>query len=153
MRRFVIHENHTLKVIFELSLEADHELLAWAIPKGISMNPTDRRLAVQIPPRPRSYLNFEGPRKVGLHGRGQVLVWDSGHYEVPGPVSIAKDSGLMIVSLYGSKVKGEFMLRKVKRENANWLIIKSDDEFAQDSWRVHPVAAHSPGYASSRDRR
>lgn len=139
---FVIQRHAATRLHYDLRLEMEGVLKSWAIPKGPSLNPSDKRLAIQTEDHPYHYKDFEGSIPEGNYGAGEMEIWDSGTYE---PLNKVKDKtddlviraelhkGNMKFILHGSKVKGEFALVKIKNsEDDSWLLIKHKDEFALD---------------------
>ena len=114
----------------------DGVLKSWAVPKGPSINPKIKRLAVVVEDHPFDYLHFEGTIPKGNYGAGTVIVWDTGSYSSREPVLKQIDQGKVTVELYGNKIKGLFKLVKTRKEN-QWLLIKAQDRFAsQDDLTV-----------------
>jgi bifunctional non-homologous end joining protein LigD len=135
---FVVQKHHASHLHYDFRLELGGVLVSWAVPKGPSLNPDDKRLAMKVEDHPYSYRNFEGTIPKGNYGAGEVIVWDNGSYE---PVSPADDpskalkAGLMkghlSFILHGQKLRGEFSLIKSPHMGENaWLLLKKDDEFA-----------------------
>lgn len=137
-KRFVIHEHHARQLHFDLRLEIGGVLKSWAVPKGISMNPLEKRLAVAVPDHSLGYIDFEGIISEGSYGAGRVAIWDSGVFETDNPEEALK-KGKIIFTFYGEKLSGEFTLVKMKNQDKNWLIIKSDDDFADFDWKLETV--------------
>ena len=131
--RFVVHEHHASRVHFDFRLEVRGALRSWAVPKGPSMNPAEKRLAIQVEDHPLDYIDFEGVIPDGEYGAGPVVVWDTGDYtlEKEGP-------DLMEFVLRGRKLKGGFALVHIKgRGKGNeWLLIKRRDEYADSGWKL-----------------
>ena|SRR5581483_9645771 len=137
---FVVQKHDASRLHYDFRLELDGVLLSWAVPKGPSMNPADKRLAMQTEDHPMSYMKFEGIIPEGNYGAGDVIVWDLGFYTSPDSANpaIARKSlkagykkGDLKFVLYGEKLKGGFALVKLKNskdENA-WLLIKEKDEY------------------------
>ena len=138
--RFVIQRHQATRLHYDLRLEADGVLKSWALPKGPSLNSSDRRLAVNVEDHPVAYLNFEGTIPEGNYGAGIMDIWDSGTYEPHNEAGDAisgkqflKDfnKGNIKFRLLGRKLKGSFALVLMKgRGENNWLLIKHKDEFA-----------------------
>jgi len=137
--RFVIHEHHAKNLHFDLRLEIGGVLKSWAVPKGPSLNPADKRLAVAVPDHSLGYINFEGTLREGTYGAGEVRIWDSGKYEAAGDIEGQLRSGRMKFTFFGAKLRGEFSLVEMKNTKNNWLLIKSGDEFADPDWKLKPV--------------
>jgi bifunctional non-homologous end joining protein LigD len=139
--QFVIQKHAATRLHYDFRLELNGVLLSWAVPKGPSTNPADKRLAMHVEDHPFDYKNFEGIIPEGNYGAGTVIIWDQGTYE---PIEQAKsksdqekiiqrdyEKGSLKFVLHGEKVKGEFALVQMKgREKNSWLLIKHRDEFA-----------------------
>ena len=137
-KRFVIHEHHATRLHFDLRLEIGGVLKSWAVPKGVSMNPSEKRLAVAVPDHSIGYIDFEGTLREGTYGAGEVRIWDEGDFEAENAErNLAK--GKLVFTFYGAKLKGEFALVKMSGQAKNWLIIKSKDEFADADWKLETV--------------
>lgn len=129
MAIFVVHEHHARHLHYDLRLEMDGVLKSWAVPKGPSMNPADKRLAVMVDDHSLEYASFEGIIPEGQYGAGRVIIWDRGEFTlIKGSL---KEGGLEF-ELSGNKLKGRFALIKMKKGNGkNWLLIKVKDAFAK----------------------
>ena len=138
-KRFVIHEHHARNLHFDLRLEIDGVLKSWAIPKGPSMNPNKKRLAIAVPDHPLSYIGFEGRLPEGRYGAGEVRVWDSGEYETPEDPQKRLSTGRLGLTFYGKKLKGEFAVVKMTALKKSWLLIKVDDHLADRNWQLETV--------------
>jgi bifunctional non-homologous end joining protein LigD len=138
-KRFVIHEHHARQLHFDLRLEISGVLKSWAVPKGVSMNPTEKRLAVAVPDHSLGYIDFVGTISEGSYGAGRVAIWDNGEFELFDDAEESLKKGKMIFTFYGNKLRGEFTLVKMWRQEKHWLIIKSDDEFADYDWKLETV--------------
>ncbi|MEP7213390.1 MAG: DNA polymerase ligase N-terminal domain-containing protein [Acidobacteriota bacterium] len=136
---FVIHEHHATRLHFDLRLEIAGVLKSWAVPKGVSMNPKDKRLAVAVPDHSLSYIDYEGRISEGSYGAGEVRIWDSGSYETKTDPETQLEKGKLIFELFGLKLRGEFALVKMARDEKNWLIIKAADHFADPDWKLETV--------------
>ena len=136
---FVVQEHHARQLHYDFRLEMAGTLKSWALPKGPSMNPAEKRLAVLVEDHPIEYYNFEGIIPQGQYGAGIVVVWDSGSYtllEGNDPVE-AFDKGKIEIHLRGKILKGGFTLVKMKfRGEKNWLLIKKVDEHSQSNWTL-----------------
>ena len=138
---FVVQKHAASHLHYDFRLEMNGVLKSWAVPKGPSMNPEVKRLAMMVEDHPYSYKDFEGTIPTGNYGAGNVIVWDNGTYipiektESPEKTLLANlKKGRLSFILKGKKLKGEFSLVKLsgKQENA-WLLIKKNDEFASES--------------------
>src|SRR5687768_15693155 len=135
---FVVQEHHASRLHYDFRLELDGVLKSWAVPKGPSMNPHDKHLAVHVEDHPYSYRNFEGVIPEGNYGAGNVIIWDQGTYEPyhEGPddqATLRKEykKGHLTFFLHGNKLNGEFALIKASHMGEDaWLLIKKGDEFA-----------------------
>jgi bifunctional non-homologous end joining protein LigD len=106
---FVVHEHHARRLHFDFRLEMEGVLKSWAVPKGLSMNPADKRLAVMVDDHDIDYAGFEGTIPEGTYGAGEVFIWDRGKYELKdGDVR----SGKLEIILKGRKLKGMFVLAR-----------------------------------------
>ena len=140
MRRlFVVHEHHATRLHFDLRLEIGGVLKSWAVPKGISMNPAEKRLAVAVPDHSLGYISFEGTLAEGTYGAGEVRIWDKGEFETTGDAEEQLRKGKLIFAFCGAKLKGEFTLLKMNGQEKNWLIIKAKDNFADSKWKLETV--------------
>jgi bifunctional non-homologous end joining protein LigD len=136
--RFVVHEHHATRLHYDFRLEIARVLKSWAIPKGPSMNPSDKRLAVMVEDHPLEYGAFEGIIPQGQYGAGPVLIWDSGEFQPEGDPESALDKGRLSFTLNGKKLKGSFslILMKGRGSGKDWLLIKGQDSFAKKDWEV-----------------
>jgi bifunctional non-homologous end joining protein LigD len=138
--RFVVQKHEASRLHYDFRLELDGVLKSWAVPKGPSLNPEDKRLAMEVEDHPMEYENFEGIIPKGNYGAGTVMVWDKGVYSPLDTVErkkaekILRDQlkkGHLTFVLLGEKVKGEFALIKTPHaEEKAWLLIKKGDEYA-----------------------
>ncbi len=139
---FVVQKHQASRLHYDFRLELDGVLKSWAIPKGPSLNPKEKRLAMMVEDHPMEYRTFEGVIAEGEYGAGEVIVWDEGTYrplvgktkdEMQEQVRAQLDEGELRFLLFGIKLQGEFALIRQKRwgENA-WLLIKKRDEYASD---------------------
>ena len=133
LARFVIQEHHASRLHYDLRLEMDGVLKSWAVPKGPSFNPKDKRLAVQTEDHPVAYLEFEGHIPEGNYGAGDMTFWDHGHYALfagTNPVT-ELETGQLKLEFFGERMRGKFALVKMKKDEAKeqWLLIKEKDEF------------------------
>lgn len=134
--RFVVHEHHATRLHYDFRLEIGGVLKSWAIPKGPSMNPSDKRLAVMVEDHLLEYGDFEGIIPQGHYGAGPVLIWDSGEFKADGDPEAGLKQGKLRFTLHGKKLKGGFSLILMRGRGAgkDWLLIKSQDAFAQKDW-------------------
>ncbi|MCW3127688.1 MAG: putative ligase-like protein [Bacteroidetes bacterium] len=136
---FTVQKHAASHLHYDFRLEMEGVLKSWAVPKGPSLNPDDKRLAMMVEDHPYDYKDFEGHIPKGNYGAGNVIVWDRGTYHALD--SDGKDEKTLLSGLHkghisfildGQKLKGEFALVKIKgskQENA-WLLIKKDDQYA-----------------------
>ena len=131
--RFVVHEHDSSHLHYDFRLELEGVLRSWVIPKGPSMNPSEKRLALLVEDHPLDYIDFEGVIPQGHYGAGAVVVWDRGSYEL-----LDLEKGRIAFVLKGEKLKGAFtlMLLKGSRKGNEWLLIKKKDEYASTSWEL-----------------
>lgn len=124
-QRFVVHEHKASRLHYDFRLEVDGVLKSWAIPKGPSMNPADKRLAVMVPDHPVEYIDFEGIIPPGQYGAGPVVVWDHGTYEAAEATAprAQLNAGKLGFILNGKKLKGGFALARLSggRTGKEWL--------------------------------
>jgi DNA ligase D-like protein (predicted 3'-phosphoesterase) len=136
--RFVVQKHDATSLHYDFRLEAAGVLKSWAIPKGPSTNPKDKRLAMPTEDHPLEYADFEGVIPEGEYGAGPVIVWDAGTYRnrtekdgKPVPVEQAVEDGHVAVWLEGRKLTGGFALTRIGRgRRERWLLVKMDDEGA-----------------------
>jgi bifunctional non-homologous end joining protein LigD len=137
---FVVQEHHASQLHYDFRLELDGVLKSWAIPKGPSMNPEDRHLAVRVEDHPYEYRKFEGVIPEGSYGAGNVIIWDEGTYEprvkTDNPADELRkglEKGHLTFIVHGSKLFGEFALIKMHGKDPDaWLLVKKDDEYASE---------------------
>jgi len=129
--RFVIQKHNASRLHYDFRLETpDGVLLSWAVPKGLSLSPSQKRLAVETEDHPLDYIDFEGVIPEGNYGAGTVIVWDTGTYTTEHEIRQQFSDGKISFSLSGKKIKGSFVLIKIKQRQKQWLLIKTDDQFA-----------------------
>lgn len=129
--RFVIHKHHATADHYDLRLEYDGVLKSWAVPKGPSYNPADKRYAVETEDHPLEYIDFEAVIPKGEYGGGPMIVWDTGEWVPMGDVEAALKKGDFKFRLYGHKLNGGWVLVRMKPKpgdkKSNWLFIKEKD--------------------------
>ncbi|MCX7770935.1 MAG: 3'-phosphoesterase [Proteobacteria bacterium] len=131
---FVIHEHHAKHLHFDLRLEIDGVLKSFALPKGPSMNPKDKRLAIMVDDHPISYADFEGIIPEGFYGAGYVVIWDRGVFSVQkGDLK----AGLLEINFNGNILKGMFILKKLPKNDKSWLFFKKNDKFSNPDFELN----------------
>ena len=137
---------------YDFRLEWNGVLLSWAVPKGPSLDPSVKRLAIHVEDHPFEYRKFEGQIPAGQYGAGDVIVWDRGTYETEGTLSgqaqLAK--GDLKFTLHGEKLQGSFVLVKIRggEKQNEWLLIKHRDSFADAMWNIEE---HGESVVSGRE--
>jgi bifunctional non-homologous end joining protein LigD len=133
---FVVQEHHARRLHWDFRLEHDGVLKSWAVPKGPSLNPSDKRLAVQTEDHPLEYGNFEGEIPKGNYGAGTVILWDRGTFTVEGiPFDKQLQRGELKFNLNGHKLRGSFALIRLKT-GKDWLLLKHRDSHADANWDI-----------------
>lgn len=127
-RRFVVQHHLARRAHFDLRLEHEGVLLCWAVPKGPSADPGDKRLAVQTEPHPLRYTNFEGVIPEGNYGAGAMIVWDQGSYTPLLDMSEGLRAGKLLFALHGHKLLGNWTLVRTRQD---WLLIKERDAYVR----------------------
>lgn len=140
--RFVVHEHQAKRLHYDFRLEIGGVLKSWAIPKGPSLDPADKRLAVMVPDHPLEYIDFEAVIPAGRYGAGPVVVWDSGEF-TPTETSDPEESlkkGKLSFELKGNKLKGVFALARMaglpRGTGKEWLLMKKKDGFARPGYEI-----------------
>src|SRR5687768_4007653 len=155
--RFVVQRHEASRLHYDFRLELDGVLKSWAVPKGPSLNPKDKRLAMMVEDHPVGYIGFEGRIPEGNYGAGTVMIWDKGEFF---PVNEKSEkitekqalqhleNGQLKFHISGDKLRGEFVLVRLKadQKNNSWLLIKHRDEFAVDEY-------NSEDHISSNDKK
>src|SRR5215210_4598152 len=127
--RFVIQKHDASKLHYDFRLETrDGVLLSWAVPKGPSLDPRQKRLAVETEDHPLDYIDFEGVIPEGNYGAGTVIVWDIGTYTTERDIRQQFPDGKISFILSGKKIKGSFSLIRIRQRQKQWLLIKSGDD-------------------------
>ena len=140
--RFVVQRHRARRLHYDLRLEIDGVLASWAVPKGPTLDPKARQLAVHVEDHPIEYFDFEGVIPKGEYGGGDVIVWDWGTWEPAGTddPAAAIQSGTLHFDLHGEKLKGRFVLVRPERNQPpesgkeQWLLLHKHDEHAQPGW-------------------
>jgi bifunctional non-homologous end joining protein LigD len=127
--RFVVQKHDASKLHYDFRLEtSDGILLSWAVPKGPSLDPKQKRLAIETEDHPLGYIDFEGVISEGNYGAGTVIVWDTGTYTTEEDTRQQFREGKISFTLNGKKVNGSFVLVRIKQRHKQWLLIKSDED-------------------------
>ncbi|CAB3647485.1 DNA ligase D [Achromobacter pestifer] len=137
---FVVQKHWASRLHYDLRLELDGVMKSWAVPKGPSYDPKDKRMAVQVEDHPIAYNQFEGDIPAGQYGAGKVIIWDEGSWTPPQDARKGYRDGMLKFELHGVKLKGKWALIRMKGRDEKqppWLLIKEKDEF------VRPAAEFS----------
>lgn len=158
---FVIQQHAARNLHFDFRLEIDGVLVSWAVPKGPSTNPSDKRLAVRTEDHPMAYADFEGTIPKSEYGGGRVIVWDAGPFrnlktDASGktvPLAKCLENGQIEIWLEGRKLRGGYALinSKLGGNKANWLLVKMKDEGADA--RRNPVSTEPESVLTRRTLR
>lgn len=131
--RYLIQKHAARRLHYDFRLQVGGVLKSWAVPKGPSLNPGDKRLAVETEDHPLDYGDFEGVIPPDNYGAGTVMLWDKGQWEAPNDVDQALHEGKLSFVLHGERLNGRWALVKMKgnrKSGKEWLLIKEDDEYA-----------------------
>lgn len=128
---FVVQKHQASHLHYDFRLEIAGVLKSWAIPKGPSLNPHDKRLAVMTEDHPLAYADFAGEIPAGEYGAGTVAIWDKGTWEALNDPQEGLAQGKLMFRLQGKKLQGEWALVAFKHDSKNWLLIKRHDVFAK----------------------
>jgi bifunctional non-homologous end joining protein LigD len=139
--RFVIQKHHARTLHYDLRLEEGGVLKSWAVPKGPSLDPAEKRLAVEVEDHPLEYADFEGSIPEGEYGAGKVIVWDRGTFEPAGEGGTFGEmigKGSAKIRLSGEKLRGGYALVRTRwgGKATNWLLIKEKDDHARPGYDV-----------------
>ncbi len=156
--RFVVQEHDATRLHYDFRLEMEGVLKSWAIPKGPSLDPADKRLAMQVEDHPVSYFDFEGNIPENNYGAGTVIVWDVGTWQPLSPVAVKgkyvpgteAEAAAMLAKgdlkfrLKGKRLKGDFALVKMKARRPGskgneWLLIKKHDEYVVEGYDIAAI--------------
>ncbi|WP_426141927.1 DNA ligase D [Pseudomonas sp. DWP3-1-2] len=144
---FVIHKHDARNLHYDFRLELDGTLKSWAVPKGPSLDPTNKRLAVQVEDHPLRYASFEGSIPKGQYGAGDVIVWDRGIWQPHGDPADSYKEGKLKFTLVGEKLTGDWTLvltrLKGSSDKPQWLLIKEKDDAARSS-KAYDIVQDQP---------
>ena len=157
MPRFGIQRHAASSLHYDFRLEVAGVLKSWAVPKGLSTDPADKRLAIRTDDHDVDYIDFEGVISEGEYGAGKVIVWDCGNYRnatedddgEPVDLEAALDNGHAVVRLDGQKLRGGYALQRIRSgDSEQWLVIKIDDDEADA--RRNPVSTEPESVVSGK---
>ncbi|HLF63140.1 MAG TPA: DNA polymerase ligase N-terminal domain-containing protein [Saprospiraceae bacterium] len=154
--RFVIQKHAARNLHYDFRLEINSVLVSWAVPKGPSTDPREKRLAVQIEDHPVDYADFEGVIPEGNYGAGTVMVWDNGTYhnvkeDENGKIKPIQDclaDGHILIWLDGKKLKGGYALTRFRKKENQWLLVKMKDD--ESDARRNPVKTENASAKTGR---
>jgi bifunctional non-homologous end joining protein LigD len=136
-KSFVVQKHDATRLHYDFRLELDGVLKSWAVTRGPSLNPSEKRLAVHVEDHPLEYGGFEGTIPKGEYGGGTVMLWDRGEWEPLHDPAAGLEEGMLHFNLHGERLKGGWALVRMpprgREKRENWLLIKERDEFADDS--------------------
>lgn len=143
--RFVIQKHWARRLHYDFRLELDGVLLSWAVPKGPSYDPSEKRMAVHTEDHPLDYASFEGEIPAKQYGAGSVIVWDRGTWEPVGDPREGMAAGKLLFDLYGEKLAGRWELVRIAKpgdKSEQWILFKKRDAWAEP-WRSSTCWPHS----------
>src|ERR1019366_8096449 len=135
--QFCVQRHHASHLHYDFRLEVGETLKSWAVPKGPTLDPEQKRLAMMVEDHPVEYGGFEGVIPKGNYGAGSVMLWDRGTYQLLGDATAQEQlaRGDFKFHVDGEKIKGDFAIVHIKRGKGNeWLLIKKKDAFAHVGW-------------------
>jgi bifunctional non-homologous end joining protein LigD len=150
---YVAHKHDASRLHYDFRLELDGVLKSWAVPKGPCLDPSQKRLAVNVEDHPVDYGSFEGIVPEGEYGAGTVMLWDRGWWEPLDDPAEAYAGGMMRFRLHGEKLKGIWKLVRFRGRSAegdNWLLIKSRDEYVRPLSECDVLKASPDSVATGR---
>jgi bifunctional non-homologous end joining protein LigD len=151
-RRYVIQKHDATRLHYDLRLELDGVLKSWAVTRGPSLDPSQKRLAVEVEDHPLEYADFEGTIAEGNYGAGTVIVWDRGSWEPISDPRKGLKEGKLVFELRGERLKGGWALIRLLKaggKRRNWLLIKEEDEYADRERDV--LRRHTGSVKTGRD--
>ena len=147
-RLFVVQQHDATRLHWDFRLELDGVLLSWAVPKGPSPNPRDKRMAVHVEDHPLDYAEFEGVIPEGNYGAGSVILWDKGVWVPVEDPRAGLQDGKLLFDLRGFKLNGRWTLVKTRQTQNSWLLIKESDGWVDErGTEVYPVESVYSGLA------
>jgi bifunctional non-homologous end joining protein LigD len=154
--RYVIQKHAATRLHYDFRLELDGVLKSWAVPKGPSLDPAEKRLAVQTEDHPLEYADFEGVIPEGEYGAGTVLVWDRGTWEPIEDPHAGFANGRLKFRLHGEKLRGGWTLVRIRtrdprQQGKTWLLIKERDDAARPTAEYDITAARPGSVLTGRD--